>query len=425
VALPGGEGPAVATQAIDDDIYFRAEQAIETRRRPRATPRVLGLLWDSSGSSEGRDRPRELAALDRYFKALAGSFEVRLVRFRDEAEPAERFSIEGGEWAALRRALEATRGDGATALSGFRPEAGVDAWLLCSDGLVNFGALDAQPDAGAPIHVLFSATKADPARLRALADASGGEFVNLIELPTERAIERLLNESERLLAIETSAREAVQVFPPAPSALGSSRLVIAGILRAKQATLRAKIGFVGAAEEARTIAFAIDAEQGRGHLAGRAWAALKIEALEPNYALNQADIELTGQAFGLVTRSTSLIILESVDDYVRYDIPPPAELRDAWQQRRQGQWKAQDEQRVLRLERLRGLFQEYVAWWERDFPKGPPARAEASKKGGRGAAPMVAPARAWPRAPHEALHRVAGAGRCWGSRRSRRSTKRS
>lgn len=372
VALPPAERPAIATQEVDSELYFRAEHTLTLRTRPRPSPRVLGLLWDSSGSGSGRDLARELATLDRYLHALPGPLEVQLVRLRDAPEPAEAFRVEGGDWSALRRALEGTRFDGASSLGGLGPAPNVDAWLFFSDGLVNFGAPDAEPAAGrAPVHVLLSATRADPARLRVIADRSGGEFVNLLELGPEAAVARLLDETERLLAVEASPSEVAQVFPRAPTPLRSSRLVLAGMLRASEATLRARVGFADSPGDARVVEIAVREGEGRGHLAARAWAALKIESLEPLYEQNRDDIEWTGQAFGIVTRSTSLIVLETAEDYAIYDITPPEALRPAWDGLRKERWRTQDRQRAERLERVVGLFRDYVRWWETDFPKGP------------------------------------------------------
>ena len=369
--LPPTDRPAVTTEAFAGKTYFRAEQALAPRTRPRARPRVLGLVWDCSGSSEGRDVDREVALLGRYFAAL-GEVEVRLVRLRDVAEPTEVFQVAGGAWTELRRALAHTLWDGATSLAAWQPEAGVDAWLLVSDGLVNFGAIDARPDTrGAPIHAISSARRADPARLRGLAEATGGEFVDLLQVSSEAAAELLLHETERLLAVESSPREVAQVVPEGPAALRGSRLVLAGIVRAEQATLRARVGFVGDAASAREVEVAVRAEEGRGRLAARAWAAQKIAALEPMYASNRADIERTGQEFGIVTRGTSLIVLETLADYVRHDIAPPEPLRAAWEKQRGQRWRAEETDRRGRLERLVRLFGEYVAWWERDFSPAP------------------------------------------------------
>jgi len=50
-----------------------------------------------------------------------------------------------------------------------------------------------------------------------------------------------------------------------------------------------------------------------------------------NYEKNRNELTELGQQFGIVTRNTSLIVLETVDDYIRYKIEPPAELRAEYQ----------------------------------------------------------------------------------------------
>lgn len=376
LSLPPGDRPALTTQALAGKTYFRAEQALVLRTRPRPTPRVLGLLWDCSGSADARDLRREYAALDAYLRALPGPLEVRLVRLRDTAEPVEVFHVEKGDWSALRRAIDRTLYDGASSLAGVGSDPAVDAWLLVSDGLFNFGAAETRVDTGhAPLHVLAAAAKSDPARLRDLAARSGGEYIDLLDLSPETATERLLHHTERLLELDTSPREVAHVFPEAPAPLPAGRLVLTGVLRGEQATLRARLGFPGDPASCRDVEVTVRADEHRGHLAARAWAAAKIAALEPLHARNQADIERTGQDFGIVTRSTSLIILDAVEDYARHDITPPDDLRPAWERLRQYQWNQRESSRQSRVEHLARHFRDYVAWYETVFhndPQKPP-----------------------------------------------------
>lgn len=397
LSLPPGDRPALTTQELAGKTYFRAEQALALRSRPRPTPRVIGLLWDCSGSADARDLKREYAALDAYLRALPGPLELRLVRLRDTAEPVEVFRVENGDWSALRRAIDRTLYDGASSLAGVAPDPAVDAWLLVSDGLFNFGAPETRIDTGrAPLHVLVAAAKSDPARLRDLAARSGGEYVDLLDLSPETATRRLLHHSERLLELDTSPREVAQVFPEAPAPLSGDRLVLTGILRGEQATVRARLGFPDDPASQRDVEVSVRADEHRGQLAARAWAAAKIAALEPLHARNQADIERTGQDFGIVTRSTSLIILDAVEDYARHDITPPEELRPAWEQLRRSQWQQRESSRQARVEHLARLFRDYVGWYETVFhndPPKPPLRPDSAPQGqvrytGHGSPPM-------------------------------------
>lgn len=400
LTLPPSERPAVTTQEFADKTYFRAEQAVTLQTRRRPPPRVIGLVWDCSGSASSRSVDKELAALDAYLKAVA-PVEVRLVQLRDAADPTQIFRVEkDGDWSALRRALDEAAWDGATALAGWAPEPGVDAWLLCSDGLINFGSPDAKPDTrGVPLHVLSSAARSDPARLQALADASGGAFVDLLRTPAAAAAEALLHQAERILAIETSPREVAHVYPEAPAPLHSSRLVVAGVLRAAKATVRVKIGFADDPASVREVAIDVVGEH-HGGLAARAWAALKIASLEPLFAVNEADIERTGQEFGIVTRATSLIILDTAEDYARYDIAPPPSLRAAFERLRRGAWQSRESDKQQRIERVVAMFRDYMQWWDRDFSPKPPEKpplpgrnSSGSHELRVGAASQPAPAR--------------------------------
>ncbi|MCA9662506.1 MAG: hypothetical protein KC486_29470, partial [Myxococcales bacterium] len=364
IAVPPSEQPALTTERRGDRTYFRAEKRLRPRTRPRRDPRVVGLLWDCSGSAEARDHGRELAALGAYLEALGRPVEVRLIRVRDVPEPAEVFRIVGADWSPLRRALDRALFDGASSLTAVEADPEVDAWVLVSDGLLNYGPTDRDDGAfagGAPVHVLSAARSGDPTRLRDLAARTGGAFVDLLKVAAVDAAELLAYERERVLEIDTSPRELSHVFPEAPAPIpADGRLVLTGVLRSARATLRARVGFADDDESSREIEVEIRGDAHEGALAGRAWATAKIAALEPRFADNRADIERTGQEFGIVTRSTSLIILDSVDDYVRYDIEPPASLRREWAERRQHTWADRQRSEGERREKLARLFADYT-----------------------------------------------------------------
>eukprot|EP01030_Chromulinospumella_sphaerica_P034161 gene34161-35137_t len=56
------------------------------------------------------------------------------------------------------------------------------------------------------------------------------------------------------------------------------------------------------------------------------WAGYKLRDLEADFELHRGAIRRLGAQFGLPTRETSLLVLELMEDYVRYDVAPPAEL---------------------------------------------------------------------------------------------------
>jgi tetratricopeptide (TPR) repeat protein len=370
--LPKTERANVLTERLGEKEYFYAEVPIGAAAPlARKPPHVVGLLWDSSGSGRDRDHAREFALLDAWFAAL-GSVDVRLVRLRDHASAPANFAVHNGEWSALRRELEQTPYDGATSLDGLADDPAVEEWLLFSDGLVNYGTTPAAaklPFRGA-VHAALASPRADPAWLRGLASRQNGEFVNLLELDPTRAAAVLRSQSLRVLSVQHDPEAAAQVFPEPGAPVSAGTLVVTGILRAPAATLRLTLGHN--AGDVREFTVAVRSGENPGRLAARAWAAAKIGWLSADLAANREDIRRTSREFGIVTPDTSLIVLETVADYVRYDITPPDELRAEWNAYRRGTAAAVKKTHDDHLEAVVRLFNERIAWWEQKFPKDKP-----------------------------------------------------
>jgi len=65
-----------------------------------------------------------------------------------------------------------------------------------------------------------------------------------------------------------------------------------------------------------------------GTLISRFWAQKKIDSLQISQDLDGIKEEIfeTGQKFSIVTNDTSLIVLDKLEQFVRYRIRPPIEL---------------------------------------------------------------------------------------------------
>ncbi|MCX6953196.1 MAG: VIT domain-containing protein [Verrucomicrobia bacterium] len=378
LTLPPGDRPRVLTGRHGDDEYFYAEAPVALTPRPRAVPKVVGLLWDSSGSGRDRDHKKEFALLDAWFAAV-GSVEVRLIRLRDEAGKPETFSVQDRNWRKLRTALEKTDYDGATSLDGLADDPAVDEWLLFSDGLINYGVTPAAAKLklrGA-VHTLLASPRADPTWLRAVASRQRGEFVNLLEVAPAAAVTRLRSQSVRVLRVNSNPREVAEVFPEAGAAVTDGTVIVAGFLRTERATVELRIGT--SESDAQTVEVAINAGETDSPLAARGWATAKIAQLSLNPVANRADLRRTSREFGIVTADTSLIVLETVADYVRYDIKPPAELRSEWSAHHAMLADNRSKSHDQHLESVVRAFQDRIAWWEQSFPKDKPPRAYGSK----------------------------------------------
>ena len=375
--------PAVITETFNSHEYFYAEAGLPSfEPKPRPAPKVVGILWDASGSGRSRDHEREFALLDTWFAAV-GDVDVKLVCLRNAAAAPVAFKVRDGKWGDVRAALEKTVYDGATSFDGLADDAAVDEWLLFSDGLVNFGAtqtLDKLP-LRAPVHAVNASASAAPAVLRGLAARGGGEYADLLALDAKTAAARLRQYSLRVVAVERDPEAVAQVFPEAgaPVNVENGALIVTGVLRKPSATVRVKVGSSEA--DAQTIEVVVKSGEGASTLAARAWALAKIDHLATAAGDNHEDILRTAQEFRIVTADTSLIVLETVDDYIRYDIEPPAELRDEWLKRRSETEATFNKNREQHIERVVQLFNERSAWWEKKFPKDAPPKLDHFQMG--------------------------------------------
>jgi len=362
VDVPLPARPQAYTQVLDGRTYFFAEAPVVSQKAPRALPKVVTVLWDSSGSGQARDHARELALLNAYF-GKARDVEVRLVRVRDTVEAARTFKVTNGNWQALRAALASTIYDGATNLGAFVADPAAHEILLFSDGLSNFGETRLTA-AKVPLYAISAAARTDATALRHVAEQSAGRFIDLTATTPAEAADALLTQSTRLISSEADgATELLAVSPFA----SRGRIAMAGVMTRGAGTLRLTLAHPDGTQQ--VVRVPLDAQRNAGALAASMWARYRIDALEADHDANREEIRRVGKAFGLVTRETSLIVLDRVEDYARFDITPPAELMAAYDNLRAVAIRRKEIDRKDHLERVVQLFEQKVSWWERAFPK--------------------------------------------------------
>jgi len=360
----------IATQVFEGKTYFMADIPVTAKEAARSIPQITGLIWDSSGSGSSRDHGREFALLDAYFRKMRDG-DVRLTRIRDVAEAAGTYRIRNGDWQALREALLKTDYDGATNLGAFAPDREVGEYLLFSDGLGNYGD---KPFAklSVPLYTVSAAIKNDAGFLTHVAARSGGRFIDLLATSAADAAQRVLNASTRIVAID--ANGATQLVAASPFAQ-NGRVLLAGVLNDAETTLRLQLQ----SPEGKTSSLSLPIKRATANsaLAASQWARLRINELEGEFEFNRAEIRRLAQRFKLVTRETSLIVLDRVEDYARYEIAPPPELRADYERILANAAQLRTRDRQSHLETIVRLFAEKTAWWNRDFAKDNPAPKEA------------------------------------------------
>jgi Ca-activated chloride channel homolog len=364
IQLQAASEPRSFVQEKAGRSWFVAELPVAPRALSRHLPSRIQLLWDSSASGAERNHAKEMALLDAYFRAVRDA-DVRLVHLRDRSEPAGLFRVSKGDWAALRTALEATIYDGGTRVDDIPAETWAEEHLLFSDGLVNFGRPEL-PALQGTLHTVSSALRADPRWLARAAHANGGRFVDLAADTPRVAADKLLLSEERITAL--AGEGLARLVSESPYAQGG-RFLVAGELLGKGGTLRVTLGTPSGRQ--RELRLKISMRNPRSELAAVTFAKMRIAALEAAPAVHKSEIERLGRSFGLVTRNTSLIVLEMVQDYARFRIDPPEELRAEYESLlAQGYGRSQVQDPGQLLEQIVGQYREREIWWQREFPKG-------------------------------------------------------
>ena len=393
--LPAARQSQVQVAKWQDAHYLLAQLPVPADRAPRTVPREVGLLWDGSGSAGQRDRTREFALLDRYFAAM-GEGNVVLTVLRDRPEAERQFRIRKGDWSALRQALQGVQPDGASALANWQPQAALKEYLLVSDGLLTYGPEALPPlAAGQRLFAISSAgARTDATRLRGWSEAHGGRFVALGE-DVDGAARELLSAP---LDIQIDAGRGVQDVVIDRRSEAQGWLWLHARLAAEGVPMRVRI------DGGEWQALPPTTRSDDGDLLAGLWAQARLQQLAVDRRSNREAMQRLSQQFGLVGPDTSLIVLETLQDYLRYAIRLAGALRADYDRdfARQVADRAAEDRR--RLDKVAAQWKERQQWWNRSWLKqAPPSAAkEILYNESAASAPMallVAPAPAAPAPP--------------------------
>lgn len=363
----------VMMQQIGNHYFYTLSTFPTYKKIEKRLPKKITILWDVSLSGLSRDTEKEWELLDEYFGKLK-DVEVTLVRFSNTVQEPQPFTVHDGEWGHIREGLQNTVYDGATSFGNLdlKKYPG-DEYLLFSDGHSTFGSDEWKP-ADRPVYTIVSTPKADFPFLRAITRSSGGELINLLTSTTVAAREQLCYQNLYFMGVK-AADGLGESYPALPSPVVNS-LSVTGISYQPVQRLVLQFGYGGKVTSESVITLDYAKQQTRQPDLSRIWAQKKIAELDSRYDDNKAEIERLGRRYGIVTRNTSLIVLENVSDYITYNIEPPAELRAEYDRIMKERGQTEVQLRRTAIDNAETYFNELLNWW--------------------GAAPKIAPDRSTP-----------------------------
>ena len=374
LTFPKIEKPQSISATKGNKTYCYGNIALATAQpKNRPIPTEIGILWDASHSASNRDRAKEFAFLDAYFKALK-NVKVVLSSFNIRTDKTLTFEVKNGNWQALKSHLESLQYDGATDGNAINFSLKADELLLFSDGIFNFGSKEFSvkevvKQAKTPITVVNASAVANTPKMQYLANATGGSFIDLTTLSTEQALKAAQTVPFQLLDIEVKNGKVAKIFPQKGTAISKGNFTLAGELQTKEATLVLSFGYPKNVIVQKEIHLAAnpDASESEFDLLRRIWAEKQIAQLEREGA-EQKQIDAVGREYGIVTEGNSLIVLETVEDYVRYRITPPKELQMEYSKRLANQEKQKEDSAKRILENVIAQSAEQSKWWNTQYP---------------------------------------------------------
>ena len=372
---------AVTTFAVPDALdpawrTFAAQVSAAAPKQGNASIHRIALFYDASGSARERDRKREFEFLDMLFAKLK-DVDVDLVAFRNDADPVEHFSIHGGDASTLRRAIESLPLDGGTSYGAINLDAvsRPDLALVIGDGLGNFGAREPQlafADGTAPrVVMLHAAQRADSGNFARWARRFGGQVVDLLQTDKAQALQRIGATPWMLQTVRVTQGECSDLAPATPAPASAATSVYGRCKGAAELDLQ--FGDAAGTSVHRTVklddAKLLDPE--RGAFVARLWAVARIADLSNAAQPDDAAITALAKRYGVVTQNTSMLVLDRVEDYVRYRVEPrEPDLREQYQRLLAAQPKDVDaEQKKQRiLTQVMGWWTDFKHWHDAPYP---------------------------------------------------------
>jgi len=369
LCIPAPNGDAAYVARFDDGLQMHWLEVPVTpapASHAEPFPSRIELVWDASFSMFGKDRKAELSLLSDYLRGHPVDITLTLLR-NDLHSEHLRIATQADLDRLIARLL-AEQPDGATALADWHADPQAGRVLLFSDAVATLpGTLAAN---SAPVFVIARGI-GDPALARWLS-RSGGQVLDLASLPGNAALHAMTH------APALAARLGPLDGDWHLEQLASNRGALRGCHVSQDPATAPSLGLAQATASGSVMRRHSTADARTSDLAAFWCATWQAEDLEAQPLRNTSQLAELGQRFGVPNRETSLLVLETDADYVRYGILPPAAdsalraqitvARAAAEADKAADWAAN-------LEAVRHGWQQRIAWWNTRFPKDAPRSA--------------------------------------------------
>lgn len=363
----------VIMESASGSYYFMVNYLVKNKeKREKKWSDAIGIIWDASLSNQSKDIEKELILLDAIISSKQ-NLKIKLGLLNNTFTKGGEFTIKNGDWSDLRKTLLDVVYDGGTKYNAIDlNKISSNEYILFSDGISTLSEASFKQNKQTPIHCIVSSPMADYSNLKSIAINSKGKFVNLNGTDIATAKEDVLYDSFMFLGIKNNGNVS-QVYPSIPTPV-NELFSISGISNTENNNITLEFGYGNTITEEKTIALNSKGFTNNDIDVHKLWAQKKIQELDLEYEKNKDEIMELSQQFGIVTRNTSLIVLEEMADYIRYGITPPQELITEYNKYLGDQTARQNQQRQQIISEQANLLQlakndmtQLKTWWNTEF----------------------------------------------------------
>lgn len=349
------------------DTFFEINDVAPPSKGAAAAPARVRIYWDSSLSRRGADLSKEIELVGHYIDANRPET-VDLVFFSTDAPQIRTLSAPSA--AAVTAILKVTDYQGGTSfapvLKSDLPKA--DACLLFSDGNVTVDSYRAER-LPCPLYAVSSAADANRALLTALAQRSGGDYVDLGHTAPDIALASLMNRSPRVVGVKDASGQDIDY--EVLSATGNRFRIVGRVPEAGGIT----VSLLHTA--ATTRSYALDRATAVANDApGALWAQRHIDEMSATDRPDKDAVLALARRYSVASPAASFVVFENITDYIAAGAEPPASLgKDVYAQFRAAKAEADAEAaRDLgdRLAKMIKMWDDEKTWWQTKFKPIPP-----------------------------------------------------
>jgi TonB-dependent SusC/RagA subfamily outer membrane receptor len=330
---------------------------------------TLTIFWDVSLSGKERKIGKELDFLEDYITQNSIT-NLKIVLFNQRIQGVINYIPAEVKFSFLRKKLEEYNYTGATDLGNldFYKDSS-DAIFLFSDGRNSLGYSLPKPGA-APVSCIASSQSSDMNSLKTIVGTTGGKLIDFRIDKVNIAIAKIEKGENFLMRYKTRSNGII-VKGNFPLKMGSAILLKGNILHSDVLSLE----YGNNSKTIATEEFLLDDEVVCDENTYKDVKMLcsydSLINLPYNY-YRWPDFIVFGLNEKVVTIQTSFLVLERIEDYIKYNIAPPKELEEKCAEMNyvyRSEYKIRQLKTFTEQEILQGVVNNYnlrVRWWNKD-----------------------------------------------------------